>query len=250
MSANLLEDDLVDTPPDFYEEQLLSHFDDWIQTPPDVYCMPCNDGSVDGQHDHSSEEEQEEQEDLLTCENCQRKQIPHLEGLERDLYWLQFHSHVRKKLIARKSYRIIPVSKRGEGAEDEVVLCHQCTAFLTDSPTWKDFSNVWPSFIWKFLTNRDVNKVWPGYAWRFIPNEWRKWWTASMHWHNEEESFFVDLSLNQLQMKSVIDSGMLPKIRDTTNKLLIPTILCPWGGSEYIHECGTIPMDIIIQRYE
>ena len=33
------------------------------------------------------------------------------------------------------------------------------------------------------------------------------------------------------------------------NKFLMPNILCPWGCTEYIHQCGHIEMDLMIQRH-
>ena len=46
-----------------------------------------------------------------------------------------------------------------------------------------------------------------------------------------------------------IKSDKLGDIIDALDKYLIPYILCPWGCSEYLHECGHLPFDLLCQRY-
>ena len=46
-----------------------------------------------------------------------------------------------------------------------------------------------------------------------------------------------------------INSQKLPSIADVCNHLLIPTVLCPWGCSEFLHSTGKLDLDVILQRY-
>ena len=50
-------------------------------------------------------------------------------------------------------------------------------------------------------------------------------------------------------MKSLLDTKKLSNIMYCCNTYMIPSVLCPWGESEYIHKCGNIPYDKILQRY-
>ena len=38
-------------------------------------------------------------------------------------------------------------------------------------------------------------------------------------------------------------------LRDICNKTLIPTVLCPWGCTEYLHQSGQFEIDILIQNH-
>lgn len=258
------EDELVNTPPDFYNELF-----DLLNSPSDTFSSPSPDSSKSPSLSSSTPPNNPSSPDIplsnhtfsstdtyyssdsnegqsLKCDNCRRKDIPQLRGIEKDIYGLQFQYHIRKNLIARRKYRCVPVSKSGETADDVVTLCLQCSAFLS-SKKGDTFANIWPGFLWKLLTNNEVNTKYPNHAWAFIPEEWRFWWRDYLD-GSEPGSFFVDRTLDQFRMKQEIDSGMLSRIRDTTNELLLPTVLCPWGGSEYINRCGTLPIDLIIQR--
>ena len=46
-----------------------------------------------------------------------------------------------------------------------------------------------------------------------------------------------------------INSGRLPDLAHVCNKFLLPTIMCPWGGSVFLHKVGSLPIDIVFQRY-
>ena len=63
------------------------------------------------------------------------------------------------------------------------------------------------------------------------------------------EPVIIDQTLNQKHWNEDIKSMMLPRIARACNKNMIPTILCPWGCSEFIFSNGLIPLDIIFQRF-
>ena len=50
-------------------------------------------------------------------------------------------------------------------------------------------------------------------------------------------------------MKCGLKKNTLSEVMRVCNKHLIPSVLCPWGESEYIHMCGNISYDSVIQRY-
>ena len=35
----------------------------------------------------------------------------------------------------------------------------------------------------------------------------------------------------------------------TCDKHVLPTVLCPWGESEFLHTCGDVPFDSVLQPY-
>lgn len=45
------------------------------------------------------------------------------------------------------------------------------------------------------------------------------------------------------------ESFDLGHLISTTNKHLMPNVLCPWGCTEYIHKCGYVSMDSVIQQF-
>ena len=50
-------------------------------------------------------------------------------------------------------------------------------------------------------------------------------------------------------MKDDLVSLILGLIMKETNKFLFPDVLCPWGESEYLHQCGYVDFDGIIQPF-
>ena len=62
-------------------------------------------------------------------------------------------------------------------------------------------------------------------------------------------SFFVDRTADILSWNISVSSGKLSKLMKICNELLIPSIACPWGCTEYIHHHGSIDIDLIFQRH-
>ena len=58
---------------------------------------------------------------------------------------------------------------------EEVFLCMECKQFLDDGIT-QTIANIWPTFIWKMLTNVDLFRVHGIYLWAFVPGGWHHWW--------------------------------------------------------------------------
>ena len=50
-------------------------------------------------------------------------------------------------------------------------------------------------------------------------------------------------------MKDGLDINSLSEIMIVFNQHLMPTVLCLWGESEYIHKCGKVPFYSILQKY-
>ena len=81
--------------------------------------------------------------------------------------------------------------------------------------------------------------------------KWRYWW---IHIVNEYEGLsnvniyypsplFKDISKDIQDMKTSLDINSLYEIKSACNKHVMPTVLCPWGEAEYIHQCGKISYD-------
>ena len=142
------------------------------------------------------------------------------------------------------------------------MFCEQCSIHLS-SNIKDDFNNprnTWPSFIWYFLNDKDLrNHYSPSYLWKFIPKMWRYWWVdsfnATIHEQNEmieidaPEPFFDDRSLDICEWDDLIQSYTLPNLRKACNKYLLPTILCPYGCSTFIHRHGEVSIDLLFQRF-
>ena len=62
-------------------------------------------------------------------------------------------------------------------------------------------------------------------------------------------SYFNDTTNKISSQDEDIDSNYLARLVFACSDKLMPYILCAWGCSEYIHQCGYILFDLIIQRY-
>ena len=60
---------------------------------------------------------------------------------------------------------------------------------------------------------------------------------------------FTDITEKIEDMKSDLDTNTLGSIMRSCNKYMVQSVLCPWGEAEFIHQCGNIPYDTVLQRY-
>ena len=177
-----------------------------------------------------------------TCANCCRSQVFH----DR-IYEIEFFTPKRKSLIQRKKFRNVQCSRTDE---TPVILCKECYKYLTVTKG-SVYENMWPAFLWYFLSDEKINNIYGNYKWRFIPNAWRYWWVNSIEtdFMNLPPSYFEDITTQLESFSSAITSQNLSRIACACNKYLMPTVLCPWGCSEYIHKNGSLHIDLVIQRY-
>ena len=106
--------------------------------------------------------------------------------------------------------------------------------------------------------NADVNEG--KIRWSFIPKLWRHWWIKSSDFISLSayenvsidypEPFFVDRTRNLDIMRNLLGENTLGSLMEAcSEKYLLPNVLCPWGCSEYIHCCGRLPFDLVLQRF-
>lgn len=196
------------------------------------------------------------------CENCCR-------SLRFDLapdspYHLEFKWINGEEFSGRPKYC--------QFRKDRHFVCTQCYKYMTgvneDGEKLSDIEveNVsWPSFIWsEILSNNDIHKEYGAWIWRLIPLQWRYWWVdavkekyARIFRHitidlpapafkdvTEERNEFVNGTSTDYEGKDA-----LGKLRDCCNKLLIPTVFCMYGCSEYIHHGHRVAIEVVYQRY-
>ena len=113
------------------------------------------------------------------CQNCKRN-TPTGEDSGMVPYELQFKLHPQNSLIKRQSFRFVGINN---SSEDIVVLCMECSDFLTnpDNKVAKSFDNVCPSFVWNLLSDKKILDVYGVFVWRFLPEKWRYWWIDAVH---------------------------------------------------------------------
>ena len=138
----------------------------------------------------------------------------------------------------------------------------QCKIHLTsdDCNEAKEEKNTWPSFIWEILTSDEtIESYGVKYIWKFIPFEWRSWWYQELKTQfptaylsvtiDAPVPIFLDRTSDLKTWDNAIASKELSQLANVCNKYLIPTVLCPWGCSEFLHLAGSVNLNIIIQRY-
>ena len=101
----------------------------------------------------------------------------------------------------------------------------------------------WPGFVWSILSDQELVTIYGQRIWQFIPQTWRYWWiTSAADLFTDEvslhhpQSVFVDKTMEINEWDTDIESMNLSRLRDTTNKHLMPRVLCPWGCSEHYHK--------------
>lgn len=143
------------------------------------------------------------------------------------------------------------------------ILCKECTSHLADKdiqPDYNSFKFTWPCFIWYLLTDTKIRAQYEiQFIWKFIPISWRKWWLPNLKRRYNSlytgisidlpKPIVIDRSFDKIEWEEALNEQNLPRIANTCNKFLLPTVLCPWGCTEYIHKHGSIPFHVTLQKY-
>ena len=184
-----------------------------------------------------------EEPDIIECSNCKRRNYEKISSYE-----ISFSLYPRNQLKQRKKFRFVTCSRL---SIELVSLCSECAKYLLNEDGLS-YANMWPSFLWYFLSNEEVHQLYGNQKWKFIPDSLLLGW---YHIYQQEvqqreyASFFTDVTMDKSNFDIGTRNPLLSKVAETCNKYLIPTILCPWGCSEYLHRSGKLPIDIILQRF-
>ena len=129
-----------------------------------------------------------------------------------------------------------------------VLLCLECSNHLVTIDNAAEASlcqHSWPGYIWSFLTNIDMHRQYGEKIWRFIPIQWRYWWISEVKRSfptvfanvsiESPTPIFADRTSDINEWNQDIDSYLLSRLASTCNKHLMPSGMCPWGCTEYIH---------------
>ena len=114
---------------------------------------------------------------------------------------------------------------------------------IDDSNQANESRYSFPGFIWSVLSDDKLQQHYGLSLWEFIPKPWRYWWLDSARSFecfqlatlDHPEAIFEDKSIELNAWDAAIASQALPQLIKITNELLMPTVLCPWGCSDYIH---------------
>lgn len=194
------------------------------------------------------------------CYNCHRHQSTILLETHHEIYHLQFHEYNSTQL---KKYRSFKLCRINYNDENEInIFCKECSIHLSSDN--KNHANkpthTWPSFIWYILNDKEFRQCYgPQHLWKFVPKVWRYWWLDSYNDTIRQldqkvdidfpTPLFVDRTEDICEWNELISSFTLPNLRKACNKYLLPTILCPFGCSSFLHRHGQVSLDMLLQRY-
>ena len=136
-------------------------------------------------------------------------------------------------------------------------LCTECEQYLTRHDNYQNEQYCWPSFLCSLLSNERCHNVYGNYIWRLIPTEFRYWWVNYIRdafpqvFHEATIEFpspiFDNVSMWIKRWNEGLNTSTLPSLTSICNEMIIPTIMCPWGDSVFLHNTGTLPIDIVLQ---
>ena len=224
--------------------------------------MQQNDPFVSNNSQNSMQHEPDPS-NLFFCHNCHRQEISNEnnnmdEGTNhQQLYLTQRTSDA---VARRRKFKNVVASSTNIRTYH---FCRQCDGHLKidgDQSEFNSFALTWPGFIWYLLTDNEILSHYSAeFLWKLIPQKWRKWWLPSLksehsrYYSNVTLEFPTPIILDRTDSKNewnlTMSENALPNVAKCCNKHLLPTILCPWGCTEYIHKHGSVPFYSIIQRY-
>ena len=195
---------------------------------------------------------------ICECRNCHREKNPSLRTLPATID-IQ-HVPLSSLSLRRKwcTFRLAELNGNATCA-----ICNECKVYLTsDNPgDPNDWRCIWPAYVWSVMADASVvSAIGAEAVWRLVPAAWRPWWInpvkeafasfdiaeVSM---DSPSSVFVDVTEARDEYLDMRKSLKLANIIDVVNRRLKATVLCPWGCSEFAHECGTLPLDTVFQSF-
>ena len=213
--------------------------------------------------DLSNEEEYEVEEDhcVLQCANCKRRQnvelIESFGDNDNDCPYRMKFSFINSTEIRNRKFKHPDIENNDRDVE--YPLCFECEQYLTLEDKYQTEQYCWPSFICCFLSNPACHDVYGSNIWRLLAREFRMWWLSYCQSYfpdvygyitlDDPEPVFDDLTIKIKKWNENIDSATLPNLASACNEMIMPTIMCPWGCSVFIHKIGSLPLDITIQRF-
>ena len=241
-----------------FQESSTSSESQSIETSPSSISQETHN-EIDNQSSQiESDNEDQEFSNHLFCENCLRFQSQHLINITNGLYKIKFVRRSTNQLKKRHHFKNVKACSR---SVREIWLCQECDNYLNpemDDKIAKSSVNVWPAFICSTLLDPKVIKVYGNTVWKLIPQLWRYWWLFNIKKsdpvYNDVTLYdplpaIKDICIEQKEWKSDQQSLFLPNISSSCNKYMMPTVLCPWGCTEFIFSCGHVSLDIMFQRF-
>ena len=192
------------------------------------------------------------------CSNCKRRQNMMLIALygEDSPYHLKF-SFVSASVIHNRKFKHRDIDVNEAGVE--YPLCTECEQYLTLESGYHKQEFCWPSFILCMLSNEKCHRAYGNHLWTMIPREFRFWWLIYLKesipqvYHDITIDYpytnFDDITIKMKKWNECIDSATLPNLAHVCNESITPSIMCPWGDSVFIHKTGTLPIDVVFQRF-
>ena len=201
-------------------------------------------------------DEEGSNQQIYKCDNCHRHEIPN----STNDYLLDLSPIQSSHIKTHRQYGKLDRTRSQDSIQ--YTVCIQCKTLLTsiDTEEATQYKNIWPSFLWEVLSSDETIKAYgASFIWKFIPFEWREWWYHELmrqfpfYYRNimldNPKPIFLDRTKDFKSWNDAIESQKLSRIADVCNQFLIPTVLCPWGCSDFLHHAGSINLNLIIQRY-
>lgn len=194
----------------------------------------------------------QEENKCANCHRCQINNCPH--SYELDLCTVS-----SSDIVGRRQFCF--VKGTNEANSREYTMCKQCATHLThDAKVANKSEYTWPGLFWNLLQYEGIREHYTAeYIWKLIPIQWRPWWIHEIQlqfplfFRNvtllEPKPIFFDRTSDLSEWNEAIEVQQLCRIANVCDKYLLPTVLCPWGCSEFLHMSGKLDLVSLIQRF-
>ena len=200
------------------------------------------------------------------CANCRREDIG-----DQSVIPMHLRVNLREFAVAEiTNYerRWITFDKSCLGSS--VWLCLECSNILLLKKRDErrlhkrpaPWSCVWPVYMWKLLCHEEMLQRFGSDALHWIPRSTHRLWEKSLilelpgyysiekfNDYNNSIAIVVDVTQRKKDFKDILSRNKLGEIKRGCNEFLMPTILCPWGCTAYLHDGGSVSYDAIINQF-
>lgn len=189
---------------------------------------------------------------LSACINCGRQECENTLTFPYEMKLRPTNVIMWKEMKrASRKFCNIQFDQYSSTTASQTYVCEDCYNYLKHDLDYNKPEWIWFAFIWKLLCDPGLCIT----SWHLVPDIWRFWWVESMklryslyvfaHDINGEAQFYDVSHELELDLAALDSLRWAEDLMPREESLILPTVKCPAGCSEWKHKTNTIPMDIV-----
>ena len=194
---------------------------------------------------------QEDENNIMKCVNCHRQSCEEMQ--------VEYYQLGKEEINFRRKYSNI---REEEILDDEKKLfCKECGIYVYKThkiQLYRNWKYIWPSYIWRLLTNENICNAIGVEIWRWIPLSLRSSLIESKNEMSEQlrhvtienpRSYFRDCTKEMEQCKEILKEMKLSELMKMCNKHCACDVRCPFGCTCHLFKTGSMSYTAVMRKF-